>query len=316
MGGGKLDLSCCKLIQVPDALYIIIEERNIEVTACNLSSNVIKKIPPKLPSKFSLITDLNLSFNKLSALPEELSKCSQLETVDISNNLFVSLPTCLLDHVILDDMIILFGFLHIYFFHDNRYETARLVDDLKGAEQVDSWAFLVGVADELGVQFLVAGKSDTSNLLVFVVEQRVVGGIKVSDALVGHPVDAVNPEFGQTNGTVTVYVNRFESFVNECFKCCGQFSKWFVHTIFWTASANSFPSTSPSLLKSANSAISFHKLAMTSWFFLKVASFQSPLPSMTVLRTAKHSKSLLSKVPFPSMSYMYLTTNFTRLSQE
>jgi len=35
------------------------------------------------------------------------------------------------------------------------------------------------------------------------VEQLVVGGIKVSDALVGHPVDAVNPEFGQTNGTVT-----------------------------------------------------------------------------------------------------------------
>ena len=47
-------------------------------------------------------------------------------------------------------------------------ETARLVDDLKGAKQVDCWAFLVGVADELGVQFLVAGKSDTSNLLVFV----------------------------------------------------------------------------------------------------------------------------------------------------
>merc|ERR1712008_550635 len=89
--GGKLDLSGCKLIQVPAALYLIIEERNIEVTACNLSSNDIKKIPPKLP----LITDLNLSFNKLSALPEEVSKCSQLETVDISNNLFVSLPTCL-----------------------------------------------------------------------------------------------------------------------------------------------------------------------------------------------------------------------------
>merc|ERR1711971_1408501 len=59
--GGKLDLSGCKLIQVPDALYFMIEERNIEVTACNLSSNVIKKIPSKLPSKFSLITDLNLS---------------------------------------------------------------------------------------------------------------------------------------------------------------------------------------------------------------------------------------------------------------
>merc|ERR1739842_249239 len=84
-----------KLIQVPDALYFMIEERNIELTACNLSSNVIKKIPPKFPTKFNMITDLNLSHNKLSALPDEVSKCSQLETVDISQNLFVSLPNCL-----------------------------------------------------------------------------------------------------------------------------------------------------------------------------------------------------------------------------
>merc|ERR1712154_104941 len=95
--GGKLDLSNCKQIQVPDALYFMIEERNIEITACNLSSNVIKRIPPKFPTKFNLITDLNLSHNKLSALPEEISKCNQLETVDISHNLFVSLPHCLLD---------------------------------------------------------------------------------------------------------------------------------------------------------------------------------------------------------------------------
>merc|ERR1712224_1198221 len=82
--GGKLDLSSCKLIQVPDALYFMIEERNIEITACNLSSNVIKKIPPKFPTKFNMITDLNLCHNKLSTLP-----------VDISQNLFISLPNCL-----------------------------------------------------------------------------------------------------------------------------------------------------------------------------------------------------------------------------
>merc|ERR1712029_658819 len=88
--GGKLDLSSCKLIQVPDALYYMIEEREIEVTALNISSNIIKKIPPKLPTKFNLITDLNLSFNKLSILPDEVSKCNQLETVDISNNLITN----------------------------------------------------------------------------------------------------------------------------------------------------------------------------------------------------------------------------------
>jgi len=95
--GGKLDLSNCKLIQVPDALYFMIEERNIEISACNLSSNVIKRIPPKFPNKFNLITDLNLAHNKLSTLPEEISKCNQLETVDISHNLFISLPNCLLE---------------------------------------------------------------------------------------------------------------------------------------------------------------------------------------------------------------------------
>jgi len=47
------------------------------------------------PIKFNMITDLNLSHNKLSTLPDEVSKCSQLETVDISQNLFVALPDCL-----------------------------------------------------------------------------------------------------------------------------------------------------------------------------------------------------------------------------
>ena len=31
----------------------------------------------------------------MSTLPEEISKCTQLETVDISNNSFVNLPNCL-----------------------------------------------------------------------------------------------------------------------------------------------------------------------------------------------------------------------------
>ena len=41
--------------------------------------------------------DLNLSYNKMSALPDEVSKCSLLETVDISHNSFISLPSCLLN---------------------------------------------------------------------------------------------------------------------------------------------------------------------------------------------------------------------------
>lgn len=89
----NLDLSDCQLMQVPDAIYFMM--RNTALTTCNLSSNVITKIPPKFPAKFSLITELNLSNNRMSSLPEEISECTQLEKVDISHNSFISLPPCL-----------------------------------------------------------------------------------------------------------------------------------------------------------------------------------------------------------------------------
>lgn len=91
----NLDLSDCQLIQVPDAIYLMM--RDTQLTACNLSSNVITKIPPKFPTNFNFITDLNLSFNKMSSLPEEISQCTELETVDISHNSFINLPNCLLN---------------------------------------------------------------------------------------------------------------------------------------------------------------------------------------------------------------------------
>jgi len=93
--GGKMDLSDCQLIQVPDAIYLMM--RDTQLTSCNLSSNVITKIPPKFPTKFNFITDLNLSYNKMSTLPEEISTCEQMETVDISHNSFILLPDCLLN---------------------------------------------------------------------------------------------------------------------------------------------------------------------------------------------------------------------------
>ncbi|XP_055295373.1 leucine-rich repeat-containing protein 20 isoform X3 [Sitodiplosis mosellana] len=85
-----LDLSECQLVQVPDAVYHLM--RNTELKTCDLSSNVIKKIPPKFAMKFSLITDLNLSLNQLNKLPDELADLTQLLRLDISHNLFLSLP--------------------------------------------------------------------------------------------------------------------------------------------------------------------------------------------------------------------------------
>jgi len=86
----NLDLSDCQLMQVPDAVYYMM--RNTTLVSCNLSSNVITKIPPKFPTKFNLITELNLSHNRLSTLPAEITEFTQLEKLDISNNSFISLP--------------------------------------------------------------------------------------------------------------------------------------------------------------------------------------------------------------------------------
>ena len=57
------DLSNCQLKQIPDAIYFMIEKRNMELTACNLSSNIITKIPPKFPTSFNLITGMKNYFH-------------------------------------------------------------------------------------------------------------------------------------------------------------------------------------------------------------------------------------------------------------
>lgn len=90
----SLDLSDCQLMQVPDAVYYMM--RNTTLVTCNLSSNVLTRIPPKFPTKFSLITELNISHNRLSTLPDTISECSQLEKLDISHNSFISIPQSLL----------------------------------------------------------------------------------------------------------------------------------------------------------------------------------------------------------------------------
>lgn len=86
----NLDLSDCQLMQVPDAVYHLM--RNITLNSCNLSGNVISKIPPKFAISFNLIKDLNLSNNRISTLPEEMNNCTALETVNISQNSFISIP--------------------------------------------------------------------------------------------------------------------------------------------------------------------------------------------------------------------------------
>jgi predicted metal-binding protein len=92
-GNNNLDLSNCQLMQVPDAVYHLM--RHTELKTCDLSDNVITKIPPKFAVKFNSITDLNLSHNQMSKLPDEIADLGSLERLDISHNTFISLPSCI-----------------------------------------------------------------------------------------------------------------------------------------------------------------------------------------------------------------------------
>merc|ERR1719309_1918553 len=62
----NLDLSDCQLMQVPDAVYHLM--RNVTLSGCDLSGNVISMIPPKFAISFNLLTELNLSNNRMSNL--------------------------------------------------------------------------------------------------------------------------------------------------------------------------------------------------------------------------------------------------------
>ena len=68
-----------------------------EIQKCNISNNLITKIPPKFGFCFQQLTTLNLSANRISSLPSELIHCSQLQSVDISINSFVVFPPILLE---------------------------------------------------------------------------------------------------------------------------------------------------------------------------------------------------------------------------
>lgn len=81
-------------MQMPDAVYHLM--RSTPLVSCSLANNVISKIPPKLPLSFNLITELDISNNRISSLPNEMTACSQLESVNLSQNSFVSIPPVLL----------------------------------------------------------------------------------------------------------------------------------------------------------------------------------------------------------------------------
>ncbi|XP_005100295.1 leucine-rich repeat-containing protein 20 [Aplysia californica] len=86
----NLDLSACQLTQMPDAVFLLM--KNTVLQSCNLAENLLRKIPPKFPRAFTSLTELNLSYNHLSSLPDEMTQMEQLKMLDLSHNHVSTLP--------------------------------------------------------------------------------------------------------------------------------------------------------------------------------------------------------------------------------
>ena len=61
-----VDLSSCDLTQIPDATYFML--KNVTIETCDLSNNLIKRIPSKfctkLPSLTGMLNSIDLSMVK------------------------------------------------------------------------------------------------------------------------------------------------------------------------------------------------------------------------------------------------------------
>lgn len=108
------DLSDCQLTKIPDEVFDLVKDAKLK--SCDLSRNVLRKLPPKFSVEFSLLTgkvyktkfiqfnffnkrklptDLNLANNEIYKLGDEFAGLTLLVRLDISNNYLLSLPAVL-----------------------------------------------------------------------------------------------------------------------------------------------------------------------------------------------------------------------------
>ena len=97
---GFLDLSECKLTQIPNGILMVMKssydpEVDQPITRCSLAKNFLKNFPPKLIREeklFGNLSVLDISSNKLSVLPSEIESMKGLKELDLSRNQFEYVP--------------------------------------------------------------------------------------------------------------------------------------------------------------------------------------------------------------------------------
>eukprot|EP00047_Mylnosiga_fluctuans_P006357 m.246460 g.246460 ORF g.246460 m.246460 type:complete len:213 (+) comp15044_c0_seq1:317-955(+) len=88
---GELDLRECKLISVPEAVFLILRPVQEFMSVVDLSANQLRKLNPKL-FMFPSLKELNLRDNEIESIPEAVEQLSSLEIFDISGCRFTELP--------------------------------------------------------------------------------------------------------------------------------------------------------------------------------------------------------------------------------
>lgn len=102
---GFLDLSRCKLKQIPNGLFMVMkssrsEELDPPITKCSLANNLLKTFPSKLIKEeklFGKLESLDISGNRLSILPSELEAMKTLTDFNLAGNSFQYLPEIVWD---------------------------------------------------------------------------------------------------------------------------------------------------------------------------------------------------------------------------
>ncbi|XP_062598094.1 leucine-rich repeat-containing protein 18-like [Saccostrea cucullata] len=123
----SLDLSGCDLTKIPDAVYMML--KSVTVNKCTMASNMLTKIPPKFPTNFTSLTELDLSKNRLSHFPPDMHIMQNIRVLNLSSNDLADVPHFVYSLSNLQEL----------FLHDNcimSIDVSRL-EDIEGLRNVN-----------------------------------------------------------------------------------------------------------------------------------------------------------------------------------